>query len=242
VTAGNARLMEGRARYDSFQIKADKRFSKGLSLVSFLTYMHAKTNTVTAQYPGDRTLYLDAGIAPWTYGLSWTYELPFGRSSTGLVKGLIADWNFAGSLRYSSGVPLRITVGNNLSPLGYGTKLADRVPNVDVYKDKDFKNPATDRYLNSAAFSTPAAFAFGNTGGPLDYVRGFAQKSESFSFRKRLPLSGQQSVDLGIDIVNPFDFVRWNNPNTSLSSGAAFGSVTGSAPGRTAQVNLAYQF
>ena len=31
---------------------------------------------------------------------------------------------------------------------------------------KDF-NPTTDRYLNSAAFAAPAAFALGDTGGPL---------------------------------------------------------------------------
>jgi hypothetical protein len=242
VTAANARLMEGRARYDSFQIKADKRLSKGLSLVSFLTYMHNKTSTNTSQYPGDRSLYLDPGIAPWTFGLSWTYDLPFGTTSTGVVKALIADWNFAGSLRYSSGTPLQITVGNNLSPLGYGIKLADRVADVDVYKDRDFENPTTDRYLNSAAFSTPAAFAFGNTGGPLDYVRGFGQKYEAFSFSKQIVLAGRQSVEFGVDIVNPFNFVRWNNPNTNLSSGSAFGSVTGSDPGRTAQINLAYRF
>ena len=113
---------------------------------------------------------------------------------------------------------------------------------MDVYKDKDFKNPTTDRYLNSAAFSTPAAFEFGNTGGPLDYVRGFDQKSEAFSFSKRFKMTGNQSFLLGIDITNPFNFVRWNNPNTSLSAGTAFGSVTGSAPGRTGQLNLAYQF
>jgi hypothetical protein len=242
MTAANARLMEGRARYDSFQIKADKRLSKGLSVVSFLTYMHNKTNTATSQYPGDTTLRLDSGISPWTFGLSWTYDLPFAQNTSGIVNALAAGWNFAGSLRYSSGTPLQITVGNNLSPLGYGLKLANRVPGVDVYKDKDFKDPATDRYLNSAAFSTPGAFEFGDTGGPLSYVRGFAQKSEAFSFSKRLTLLGQQSLDVGIDIVNPFNFVRWNNPNTNLSSGAAFGSVTGSAPGRTAQLNLSYQF
>ena len=242
MTASNARLMDGRARYNSFQVKADKRFSQGFSLVSFLTYMDNRTNVATTQYPGDKSLYLDGGITPWIFGLSWTYDLPIGKNSTGLVGALISGWNFAGSLRYATGVPLTITVGNNLSPLGYGTKLANRVEAVDVYKDKDFKDPATDRYLNSAAFSTPAAFQFGNTGGPLDYVRGFDQKSEAFSFSKRFRMTGNQSFQLGIDITNPFNFVRWNNPNTSLSAGTAFGSVTGSAPGRTGQLNLAYQF
>ena len=125
----------------------------------------------------------------WIYGLSWTYDLPIGREATGIVGALISHWNFAGSLRYASGLPLTITVGNNLSPLGYGTKFATRVQGVDVYKDRNFENPATDRYLNAAAFTTPAAFAFGDAVGPLDYVRGFAQKSEAFSFSKRFKLA-----------------------------------------------------
>jgi hypothetical protein len=53
---------------------------------------------------------------------------------------------------------------------------------------------------------------------------------------------GGRTLAFGIDLTNPFNFVRWNNPNTNLSSGASFGSVTGSADGRTTQINLSYQF
>ena len=241
VTAGNARLMDGKARYDSVQIKADKRFSDGFSMVTFLSFMKNKTNTNATQYPGDTALYLDPGVPKWIYGLSWTYELPFGRGATGVTGALIAGWNVAGSLRYAAGLPLTITVGNNLAPLGYATKYANRVAGADVYRDRDFENPTTDRYLNSAAFSTPAAFAFGDAVGPQEDVRGFAQKSEALSFSKRFKV-GSHTLGFGVDLVNPFNFVRWNNPNTNLSSGAAFGSVTGSADGRTTQVNLSYQF
>lgn len=241
VTAGNARLMEGKARYDSFQVKADKRFSKGFSMVTFLTLMNNKTNTNATQYPGDTGLYLDAGVPKWTYGLSWTYELPLGRGSKGVTSALIAGWNIAGSLRYAAGLPLTITVTNNLSPLGYATKYANLVAGADVYKNRDIDNPTTDRYLNSAAFTTPAAFAFGDAVGPQENIRGFAQKAEAFSFSKRFRVGGR-TLGFGVDLTNPFNFVRWNNPNTNLSSGASFGSVTGSADGRTTQVNLSYQF
>jgi hypothetical protein len=241
VTAGNARLMEGKARYDSVQIKADKRFSHGFSMVTFLSFMKNKTNTNATQYPGDTAMYLDAGVPKWIYGLSWTYELPFGRDATGLTGALISGWNVAGSLRYAAGLPLTITVGNNLAPLGYAAKYANRVAGAEVYRDRDFQDPTSDRYLNSAAFTTPAAFVFGDAVGPQKDIRGFAQKSEALSFSKRFKVAGR-TLGFGVDITNPFNFVRWNNPNTNLSSGAAFGSVTGSADGRTMQVNLSYQF
>ena len=250
VTANSTRLMEGRSNYDSVQLKVDKRFSQGLSIVSFYSWMHNESNTnYTLAYPGERPLRIDPQTPPHTFSFSWSYELPFGRdrkflsSDSGIVSAIVSGWNVAGALRYSSGNALAITVTNNLGPLGYSTKYANRVEDVDPYKDsrKDF-NPATDRYLNSAAFAAPAAFALGNTGGPLEYVRGFTRKSEALSISRQIALGNGRRVGVGVDISNPFNFIRWNDPNTNLSSGAAFGSVTGTDLPRQVQVNLTYNF
>jgi Carboxypeptidase regulatory-like domain len=250
ITSTGARLTEGRARYDSVQLRGNKRFADGLTLVSFLTWMKNESNTnYTPQYPGDLSLRIDPGTPPWVFGASWAYELPFGQdrrffsSAPGIVSALISGWQFAGSVRYQTGAALSITTGNNLGPLGYGTKYADRVEGADVYKDprKDF-DPATGRYLDSAAFAVPGPFTLGNTGGPVDYVRGFTQKSESVSFSKQTPLGGGKRLVVGLDFINPFNFVRWNDPNTNISAGAQFGSVTGTQPGRTGQLNVSFAF
>lgn len=250
ITAASARLTEGKARYHSMQLRGNKRFSGGLTLTSFLTWMSNKSNTnYTPQYPGDMPLLTDPGTPEWIFGASWAWELPFGKGRRFLsnapvfVSALVGDWQFAGSVRYASGLPLVITTGNNLAPLGYGIKYADRVSGVDVYLDeRDGFDPATDRWLNRAAFAVPAAFALGNTGGPLADVRGFAQKSESLSISKAVPFGGPRRLLVGIDIVNPFNFVRWNDPNTNIAAGAQFGSVTGTQPARTMQVNATFTF
>jgi hypothetical protein len=231
-------------------LRGNKRFADGLTLVSFLTWMKNESNTnYTPQYPGDLGLRLDPGTPPWVFGASWAYGLPVGRGrryfqeAPTVVSALISGWQFAGSVRYQTGAALTITSGNNLGPLGYPVKYADRVDGSDVYKDprEDF-DPATDRYLNAAAFAVPGAFTLGNTGGPLDYVRGFTQKFESVSFSKQTPLGGNQKLVIGIDFTNPFNFVRWNDPNTNISAGSQFGSVTGTQPGRTGQLNVTYSF
>ncbi len=248
IRADSTRLMEGKSRYDSIQVKATQRLTGGLQIVTFYTYMRNESNTnYTPQYPGDLPLLIDPGTTPHIFSFSWTYDLPFGRdkkflSDSGVVSAIVSGWRFSGALRYQSGAALTITATNNLAPLGYATKYADRVSGADVYKDprKGF-NPATDRYLNSAAFAAPAAFALGNTGGPLDDVRGFAQKSEALSLARTFTI-GRHSLDFGIDALNPFNFVRWNDPNTNISSGAQFGSVTGTQGARTIQLNATYRF
>jgi hypothetical protein len=249
VTANSTRLMEGKAQYDSFQIKATQRLTGGLSMVSFYTYMRNRSNTnYTVQYPGELPLAIDPGTPPHIFSLSWSYELPFGRDraflsgDSGIVSAIVSGWRLSGALRYQSGAALTITASNNLAPLGYAIKYANRVEGVDVYKDelKGF-DPATDRYLNAGAFVAPAAFALGNAVGPLDYVRGFTQKSEALSLARTFNI-GNHRLDVGIDALNPFNFVRWNDPNTNISSGAQFGSVSGTQGARTLQLNFAYKF
>lgn len=249
ITANSTRLMEGRARYDSVQLKANQRLSHGLSIASFYTWMRNVSNTnYTLAYPGERPMRVDPGTAPHIFSFSWSYDLPFGQDrqflsgDSGVLSALVSGWTLAGSLRYQSGNALAITASNNLSQLGYGVKYADRVEGADVYLDprKDF-DPSVDRYLNAAAFAAPAAFALGNTGGPVDYVRGFTQKSEALSLMRQFRV-GTHRLDFGIDALNPFNFVRWNDPNTNISSGAQFGSVTGTQGARTVQLNVSYAF
>lgn len=250
LTANSTRLMEGRARYDSVQIKATQRPLHGLSFVTFYTWMNNRSNTnYTIPYPGERPLLTDPGTAPHIFSFSWTYALPFGADraflsgGNGILSSIVSGWTVAGAVRYQSGAALVITAPNNLAPLGYGIKYADRVPGVDPYKDgaKDF-DPAVDRYLNAAAFAAPAAFSLGNTGGPLEDVRGFKQKSEAVSLMRDFGFGANRRLNIGIDVLNPFNFVRWNDPNTNIASGAQFGSVTGTQGARTVQINAAFYF
>jgi hypothetical protein len=250
ITATSTRLMEGRAKYDSVQLKATQRVSGGLSIVSFYTWMRNMSNTnYTLPYPGERPLRIDPGTPPHIFSFSWTYDLPFGRDrkflsgDSGVVSAIVSGWTLAGALRYQSGSALAITAQNNFGPLNYGIKYADRVPDTDVYEaPRDGFDPTVDRYLNSDAFAAPAAFALGNTGGPLSYVRGFGQKSEALSLGRQLNVGDGKRVIIGIDVSNPFNFVRWNDPNTNISSGGQFGAVTSTQAARTVQVNLSYSF
>ena len=75
----------------------------------------------------------------------------------------------------------------------------------------------------------------------MDYVRGFTQKSEALSLARTFTI-GTHRLDIGVDALNPFNFVRWNDPNTNISSGAQFGSVNGTQGARTLQFNVAYKF
>lgn len=95
--------------------------------------------------------------------------------------------------------------------------------------------------LNVAAFAPPSQFQLGDTAGALDWLRGFSGKSESLSLAKRIPITEKVRAVLRPDAQNPFNFVRWSNPSTTITS-STFGKVTGAAGGRTIQLNATVEF
>jgi hypothetical protein len=72
-------------------------------------------------------------------------------------------------------------------------------------------------------------------------VRSFTQKSEAISIAKRIAITERVRAVVRADAQNPFNFVRWNNPNTNITS-ADFGRVTGAAAGRALQLNATVEF
>jgi hypothetical protein len=237
----------GQNLYNSLQVKANHRFSNGLSLFGFTTWSKSFT-LVQDQYPGVRLFQQDAQPA-FSYSFSWAYDLPFGRGNTlfntenRALNAVVSGWKINGFVKYSSGVPLSVAGGaGNLGAIGYGQR-GNVVPGVSPYlvtNPADF-DPATSRYLNSAAFTTSTGFNFGNLAPTLSWVRGFWDKQESLTIGRTFRFTERLALDLSADAINPFNLVRWSNPNVNRVS-AAFGQVTATAPGRTMQINAALKF
>jgi hypothetical protein len=250
----------GVARYHSLQLKMNKRYASGLTVLAFYTWSKNLTNVEggpidlgpgdgAIQYPRNRAgeVSVSTDTSPHVFVTSATYELPFGPGKRFLSRGgalgrIVGDWQLTGYVRYASGAPLAITATNALGSLGYPSMRANYVGGDPflVTNPRDF-DPARDRYLNRAAFAAPSTFELGNTARALDWVRGFTQKSEAISVAKRIPITERVRAVLRMDAQNPFNFVRWNNPNTDITS-ANFGRVTGAAAGRALQLNATVQF
>lgn len=250
----------GIARYHSLQLKLTKRYANGLTLLAFYTWSKNMTNVEggpidlgpsdgAIQYPRNRAaeVSISADGPPHVFAASGTYELPFGAGKRFLGRGGVAgrafgDWRVTLFCRYTDGLPLAITSGNALAALGYPAVRANYVAG-SVYPADGTRgfDPAHDSYLNAAAFAAPAPFALGNTARVLDWVRGFGQRSEAVSLVKTLLLRERLRALLRADVQNPFNFVRWNNPSTNITT-SLFGRVTGAAAGRSVQTGLALEF
>jgi hypothetical protein len=240
----------GSARFNSLQVKATKRYSNGFTVLAFWTWMKNMATSGGNQYTPYKPITYSGDSPPHTFVVNASYDLPFGpkrkflTSVNPVVGAIIGGWNIAGYARYTSGSAYGFSGGTNLSTLGYGTKTANYVAGVPIFgttNPRDF-DPATSRYFAPAgAFVTPPLYEFGNTAPTLDWVRGFTQKAESMSLGKSFPIKERLHGQFRLDVNNPFNFVRWSNPNGSFTS-ADYGRVTGSAEGRKIQMYLSIEF
>jgi hypothetical protein len=238
----------GRSKYDSLQVKLNRRFANGLTLSGFATWSKG-FSTALDQYPGARIWNLDAQPAA-VYSLNWASTLPFGNGKQFLngqsraVSAIVSGWKINGFLKYNSGTPLGIAGGStgNLGALGYSPR-GNAVVGVSPYlvTDPGAFDPARDRFLNSGAFAFSTGYNFGNLGQTLSWVRGFWGKQEALTVGRTFALTERVAFDLSVDATNPFNITRWNNPSTNLLS-PAFGRVTSSQAGRTMQVNAQLKF
>ena len=243
---------EGISNYNALQLKLTKRYSMGLTLLAFYTRSKLMTNDDFApidlgegpgniQNPLNRTgeYSVSQDDYPNAFGTSFSYELPLGG---GKPRKLVSGWRVAGSVQRQSGAPLSIVAGSSLAQFGFPVVRANYVSGQNVYPDNSGGfNPATERYLNAAAFSTPGAFQFGNTGRVLNWARGPRTASEALSLQKSIAISERVQTVLRVEATNPFNIVRWTNPNTNISD-ANFGAITSAQPGRIVQLSLLLRF
>lgn len=251
----------GISRFHSLQVKANKRYSNGLTLLAFWTWMKNLTNVEggpidlgpndgAIQNPLDRSGEMSVSNvgAPHAFVCSFSYDLPFGPGkrflpAAGFAGNVFGGWQIVAYVRRAAGDPLSVTTGNNLRALGYPNKRAHLVSGQPVHvmaNPRDF-DPDRDLYLNPNAFAIPGSFELGNTARVLDWARGWTSKSEAISIGKRTRVTEQVSTLFRIDVENPFNFVRWSNPVTDRSN-ANFGKVINTEPGRQIQLSLAVEF
>jgi hypothetical protein len=135
------------------------------------------------------------------------------------------------------------SVDHSLSAYGILAKRANVNLGVPVTVNTSMGNfaPATDTYINPAAFSSPGTYQLGNSARTLDWLRGWPVRSESASINKTIHLYERLAMRIGGDFQNPFNLVRWGNPVTTLTA-SNFGKVTSSNPGRRVQLTMNIEF
>lgn len=229
--------------YNSFQLKVNKRLSHNLSaLVSYTGSKQIDDYSIISNVGhntgGIQNIYNQRGERAVSSNdisrnlvVSGVYDLPLGRGQrfggnwNRPLQAVAGGWQINAITTEQTGFPLSPTT-QNTSQSG-GNTLRPNLTGVSPVVGGSVRSRLND-YLNSAAFSQPAPFTFGNAPRTLSNVRGPGYHDVDFSMFKNFHPTERMNVQFRAESFNLLNQVQFGIPNMVLSSGQ-FGKITSQA-------------
>ena len=164
------------AKYNSLATKLTRRLNRGLSVLVGYTLSKSEDNGSGIRVlNGDALFPQNSNCFECEWGLSifdvrhrfvtsLLYELPFGQgkpfAQTGIPGALFGGWQISAIVNKSSGFPRDPAVGVDVPNTGSQTYR----PNLVSGQDPNDGAKTVQQWFNTAAFSRPDAFTYGNAG------------------------------------------------------------------------------
>ena len=264
---GDVQWMENRvaSSYNALQVRLEKRFSSGLSMLASYTWGkvltdgadHLSTSPVgpgidlgVFSVPQDpNNLRAERGPAEFDiknrFVASYVYELPWGRSRrwgqawSEPLHLLLGEWRVSGIHVLQSGFPLTpVLVGSSALNLG-----SDRVARPNLIGNPEL--PASQRlvqhWFNTDAFSVlaPAPQAFGNAG--VGIIRGPGLTDFDFSIAKDIHVDEMRYFQIRTELFNAFNHANFSPPDIRREA-TTFGQILSAGNARIVQLGLKLYF
>ena len=239
--------------YHSLQLRLQKQYSNGLSLLTSYTFsknIGAQGSDTFGDIFGGGGLNaidsfnrkLEKSLAPidqtHVLVLSWVYELPFGKGKHFLsqmnpvANTILGGWQINSIERYQSGTPISVSGGSNIPLFGGGNRpnwISSKVRSSVPMSSFD---PAKDLYININAFSEPAPFTFGTAPPVLPNTRVPALYNEDFSVFKKFGLGSEtRYLEFRAELFNIFNRVVFGGPAANVNNPNSFGTIGSQANG-----------
>src|SRR6185369_6349485 len=173
------------------------------------------------------------------FALSSVYALPSWKDS-GFVNALTKNWRLSAIYQLQTGFPFTISVFGDTA--NAGTLLGEHPIRANYTGQPVFNsNTGTaDAWFNPAAFSTPAAFTFGNVGRNSVYGPGL--QTLDLALQREFAITEVVKLQIRAEAFNALNHSNLGTPNRFVNT-PQFGTITEAAtPGREIQLGLRLSF
>jgi hypothetical protein len=240
---------DGNASYNALQVRVTRNFSKGVTFDA--AYSHARAideasrndaaNNWSLQNPYDRAGNRGLGdfqVANRVVG-SWVWEVPFLWKPDSLSAKILGGWKFSGIATVQDGMPFTVMSGKDNSLTGVNADRPNLLGNPVLSTDRP-KAQVLAMYFDTTQFVPNLPGQYGNAGRNILIGPGLA--TFDLSLGKHFSLTESKLIEFRCDAFNSFNRANFSNPNSTLSSGKAFGQITSAGAGRTLQLALRFEF
>ena len=221
---------DGWAAFNGLTATVNHRISHGLSFDASYTWSHSiddasDAGTTNAEFNLPQNIYAHNQAAEKAdssfdhrnrFVGNVLYELPFAKGTSGWVRALAAGWRASGILIAQSGAPFTVNLGTSNDVANIGLVNGNNIERPNLTGDPNAGPKTANRWFDTAAFSLPAAFTFGNN--PRNSVVGPRFINLDTSLQKDWAL--RESINLQFR-VDAYDTL--NHPNFTLP-GRIFGA------------------
>jgi hypothetical protein len=243
----------GFSTYNSLQLKAEQRFSHGLTALASYTYAKAIDLTGSPIF-GDSVaggpqqkgnIFENKGLAGFDirhrFVLSYGYELPAGRGKQFLsnanraVDAALGGWQLNGITTAQTGSPFTVFVGGDPNSTGGGSLRANRLANGNLSSSQR----TVQRWFDTSAFAAPPLFQFGSSG--RDILTGPGLVNFDASLFKNFNFSETKRLQFRAEVFNIFNHTQLLLPGQTINT-PTFGVITAASPARVMQMALKLYF
>jgi len=230
----------GNSSYHSLQMKVEKRFSRGGTVVGAYTFskLIGDVSSLTGwldsgvgQSPGiqdPNNLRAEKTVSGFDsrqrLTVSYAIDLPFGKGKqflkggNGAVQRVTSGWSVSGASTFQEGFPLALTASPNVAGFNLGLR-----PNVVPGCNPVLSGPASSRlggWFNAACYTVPTAYTLGNLSATDARIRGHGIANYNFALLKKTPITERFNLEFRGEVFNVFNRVQFGLPNTTVTTNA----------------------
>jgi outer membrane receptor protein involved in Fe transport len=232
--------------YQSMQVKAEKSLGARVSLLASFVWSKA-IDDADSTIPGlfestgaqdERNLRLERGLSFSNPGrritAAYVWRLPALQAAGPVLK----NWSLSGTMMLQDGTPV--------NPFFFALDFANSgtlnrpniVPGQSVTLPRDQRT--ADHFFNTAAFTAPAPYTFGNAG--RDTIPGPGNNVFDLALHRQFRVREHQTLQFRAESFNTFNHPNWGIPGPNPDFGPFFGKIFTSGEPRRMQFALRYDF
>jgi hypothetical protein len=238
----------GNSTYNSLQVKAEKRFSRGLWILSSYTWsknidsgadtqsaslLWSAVSGAISPFERQRNKGLSQTDVPHTFSLALVYQLPFGKGARFLNRGgtegaifdkLLGGWEVANIFRAQSGIPFYFRSSQCEIPGQFAMACIPGVlPSANPFSQSISNFNPNEPLFNRAAFESADLFTFyGGQGPRMSNLRGFPYHNHDFGLIKTTSITERWKFQFRAEFFNVWNWHFFSGGRTWGEYGEPF--------------------
>jgi hypothetical protein len=243
----SANSSKGISSYHAMDVHLERRYSNGIAIIGNYTFnkqmgIRGVDNYTVMMIDNIKHSYGPEGNQHRSV-ISFVYELPFGRgkqfanSLNPVLDRIIGGWQTNGIVTFRSGGFLSADSSVNN---GAGGRQQNRADATGQPANLPGDERTRQRWFNTAAFADPPYTRFGTSG--VGTIQGPGASNWDLSFFKNTRITEGMRLQFRLEMFNAINHVNLNNPATSVSNRATFGTISGAAAARIMQLGMKLVF